>query len=165
MRVHAHTHTHTHTHDSKGQITNTVKKCYEVMESKQWCWWSQVREAETSLSISVMFKEDETNVYAWLYVSWDQVTREPNGYRDFDFKWSCVNLGVQRSLKGFAFSNKRNSDYKRTFLLRLIPMTKISSSGLRISMDRKGRSIQSQALFSLNLALFVLAFKQYIKNC
>lgn len=69
-----------------------------------------MREAETFISISVTSEEYETNVCPWVYVSWDQVTKEPNGYRGFDFTLSCVNLGVQRSLKGFAFSNKRNSD-------------------------------------------------------
>lgn len=69
-----------------------------------------MREAETFISISVTSEEYETNVCPWVYVSWDQVTKEPNGYRGFDFTLSCANLGVQRSLKGFAFSKKRNSD-------------------------------------------------------
>lgn len=59
----------------------------------------------TSISMSVTSKEYETNVCPWVYVSWE-VTKEPNGYRGCDFKLSCANLGVQKSLKGFAFLTK-----------------------------------------------------------
>lgn len=132
VRICMYTHTHTyHVRASKQQIMNTVKEYYKVAEGNCWCHGSQMREAETSSSVSAVSEGEETKICPCFPVSWGQVTLEPDGYQSSESQWSCANPGVQRSLRSFGFLNRRSSGYKRTFWLRLILENLISLSGLR----------------------------------
>lgn len=93
-------------------------------------------------ALSGRSEDDETKLCPWFHVTWGHVSLGA----------LSSNEGVQtlksREAQGFAFPSERHSSYKRTFRLRLISKIQILPSGLRIRMDRKGYSTQSQALFS-----------------